>query len=169
FSAIIIVVGVGAFYTEGRKMYDIEFVSGTSVQFELKEEAAQPEILELVSKAEYEKVLPAVQVVAVGNRPKEKEFEVVTPNENANQVRDALMHALQGRINIEPPSKFEGVDSQLEQAMLANVIRPADEAIANAYPWARAAIQSHTGGVVFILDNIDPPLTAKEIGERIEH
>src|SRR4051812_26643042 len=169
FSAIILTVGIIAFWTEGRKMYDIEFVSGTSVQFELKEEAAQPEILELVSKPEYEKVLPAVQVVAVGNNPKEKEFEVVTPNENANQVRDALMHALQGRINIEPPSKFESVDAQMEQALSANVIRAADEATANAYPWARSTIQSHAGGVVFILDNIDPPLTAKEIGDRIEH
>ena len=64
-SGVILIAGVLAFYTEGRKMYDIEFRSGTSVQFELKAEAAQPEILALVSKPEYEKVLPTVQVVAV--------------------------------------------------------------------------------------------------------
>src|SRR6266513_670541 len=49
-------------FTAGRKMYDIEFVSGTSVQFELKQEAAQPDILAMLVKPEYEKVLPAVQV-----------------------------------------------------------------------------------------------------------
>jgi SecD/SecF fusion protein len=169
FSTIILVVGLAAFWTEGRKMYDIEFVSGTSVQFELKEEAAQPDILAVLSKPEYEKLLPAVQVVAVGNKEKEKEYEVVTPNQNANEVRDVLMKALQGRINIDPPSKFDHLDEPLEKALEDRTILPADEATANTYAWARTQIQSHTGGVVFVLENIDPPLTAKEISDRIEH
>src|SRR5205814_1046832 len=168
-SAIILTAGVFAFFTEGRKMFDIEFVSGTSVQFELKQEAAQPEILAVLSKPEYEKILPAVQVVAVGNKPMEKEYEVVTPNQNANEVRDALMKALGPRLNIDPPSRFEHVEATLEDAMRDNVVRPADDATANAYTWARSTIQSHSGGVVFVLENLDPPLTAKEISDRIEH
>jgi SecD/SecF fusion protein len=139
------------------------------VQFELKEEAAQPDILKLVSKTEYEKVLPAVQVVAVGNRPMEKEFEVVTPNENANEVREALMDALKGKLNIEPPSRFDNVDKSVEEAMAAGTIRGADDSTANAFPWAKAVLQSHNGGVVFVLDHLDPPLTVKEISDRIEH
>jgi len=168
-SAIILTAGIVAFVTEGRKMYDIEFVSGTSVQFELKQEAAQPDILALLVKPEYEKVLPAVQVVAVGNKPMEKEYEVVTPNQNANEVRDALMKALGTRLNIDPPSKFDHVEAGLEDAMRDGAIRPADDATANAYPWARSTIQSHSGGVVFVLENLEPPLTAKEISDRIEH
>src|SRR4051812_3584342 len=150
-SAIILVAGIFAFFTEGRKMYDIEFVSGTSVQFELKQEAAQPDILALVAKPEYDKILPAVQVVAVGNKPLEKEFEVVTPNQNANEVRDALMKALQGRLNIDPPTRFEHVEANFEDATRDGAIRAADDATANAFPWARSTIQSHSGGVVFVL------------------
>src|SRR5438874_3545299 len=128
-------------------MFCIEFVSGSSVLFELKQEASHPEILAVLSKPEYEKILPAVQVDAVGNNPMEKEFEVVTPNQNANEVRDALMKALQGRLNIDPPSKFEHVDEPFEKAQESRAILPADEATANAFPWARGAIQSHLGGV----------------------
>jgi SecD/SecF fusion protein len=167
-SLIILGFGLTAFITEGRKMYDIEFVSGTSVQFELKEPASQPEVMALINTKEFEQVLPAVQVVAVGNKDKELEFEVVTPNEKSNEVRDALMRALGTRLNIDPQTRFENVDAQDEAALTAGTIRPADEAAINAFPWARATIQSHQGGVIFVLENMEPPLTAKQIADRID-
>lgn len=168
-SVVITVAGISAFVTEGRKMYDIEFVSGTSVQFELKEPATRAEVMTwLTSKPEFEKPLPAVQVVAVGSNTKEREYEVVTPNEKSQEVRDTLMKALQGKLNIDVPSKFDAVDALFDPAKADKVFRPANDEAVNAYPWAKLAIQSHRGGMVIALNHLDPPLTAAQITDRIE-
>jgi SecD/SecF fusion protein len=168
FSVVVLGVGMAMYLVQGRNMYDIEFVSGTSVQFELKVPATREEVMGWVGQRQFEKELPGVQAIAVGGGSMGKEYEIVTPNENSQQVRKALMEALQGKLDVEVPSKFDSFEAGFEQARESNVVRMADEKAAAAYPWARPAIVSHTGGVVIPLNRLDPALTVKEITDRIE-
>jgi SecD/SecF fusion protein len=167
-SFLVVVIGMAAFVIEGRNMYDIEFVSGTSVQFDLKEPATRDQVMEWIGKPEFAKSLPGAQAVAVGTGNVVKTYEVVTPNEKAQEVRDALMLALQGRLNLEEPSKFDGVDAEFQQALGNGAVRLADEQAMAAWPWAKSAIQSHIGGVVIALNKLDPPLTPQQIADRVE-
>src|SRR4051795_9649620 len=83
-SVVIIVMGCGAFWYYGKKgeLLDIEFASGTSVQFELKQPMNIEKVRDLFPKESPE--LPSPAIVSVGND--EKTYELVTPSANAPVV-----------------------------------------------------------------------------------
>lgn len=168
FSIVVLGVGMTVYVVQGRNMYDIEFVSGTSVQFELKEPVSREQLMSWITKREFENDLPAVQAIAVGSGSVGTEYEIVTPNENASQVRAALMTALQDKLNVDVPSQFDGFDATFEQARENKIVRMADASAADAIPWAKPAILSHAGGMVISLSRLNPALTVKQISDRLE-
>lgn len=169
-SVVILIAGVAAFFTEGSKMYDIEFAQGTSVQLELKEPMTQNHVYDLLTQRvpDHEKILPSLQVVAVGSGATEREFEVVTPNANSDQVKEAVMKALEHDLNVDVASTFKGVDLKPADAVGQRIAMPIDEDTLKQYPWARSSLESNKGGLAILLQDLSPRLTPAQVLARLE-
>ncbi|HZZ44908.1 MAG TPA: protein translocase subunit SecD [Tepidisphaeraceae bacterium] len=167
-SVVLLVLGMAALVAKTRQgeMFDIEFASGTSVQFELIKPLPQPEVEKEMQSID-EATLPSPSVVSVGTES--REYEVVTPNPNAAQVRQAIINKFGDRLKIERPSTFEAAGQTIEQALDANVVIPIpDDGKLPTGVGAPADIASYHGGVAIVLKNISPPLAPDEIKRRID-
>ncbi len=176
-SIVIIVTGLSAFFIRGREMFDIEFASGTSVEFELKADSAMSlaEVRKTFDDA-HSHALPALSVVAItSTQDKDRNYEVVTPNGQSNEVKDAVMKILGSKLNVDPSSTFDGsgqgdekADDTFVKAMGVAVFKPEDIKNAGA-PWLREDdVANFSKGVAIILKNLSPPLPRKAILERVE-
>jgi SecD/SecF fusion protein len=165
-SVILIVLGfisIGVTLKRG-ELFDIEFVSGTSVQFELKQPTPIGDVRNLLEAAGESK-LPSPTVVSVGGG--ETTYEVVTPSNDAVKVKDAVLEQLGGRVNIQLASNYAGVDLTAEQAM-DTAIFPIAQDTRTIVGIAPAALRSHVGGVAIVLKDLNPKLTADQIKKRLE-
>jgi SecD/SecF fusion protein len=178
FSAVVIVVGLVAFGVRLARgqMLDVEFTSGTSVQFELKPEKAmrQEEVRERINaySARHEAELPSPYVVSVGTDG--RTYEVVSPNANRQQVSDAVLAAMrdpndpsQSLLKLEVPSTFEQVGATLDAAMTANVVVPIASADQDLGTPEKRVIAQHVGGVAIPLRNLNPPLKPDAVKDRL--
>jgi SecD/SecF fusion protein len=175
FSVIAITVGLVMFVNKARagEMLDIEFASGTSVQFELKQPMKIEEMRKLIAHAD-PKVLPTPSVVSVdsGGGTPDTIYEVITPNANSAQVKDSVLSAVGDKLKEELPSKFDSSSSPITDALKSGVIRPVTaDALANAGAWPQSFVppkaREYLGGVAIVLSHIDPPLKAETIRQRI--
>jgi SecD/SecF fusion protein len=170
FSIILIISGMTLFVfkiREGRMM-DIEFATGTSLQFQLKEPTNQDDVRNLIN-AESEKdpvALPSPSVVAVGTD--RLHYQVVCPNDNRVAVRNAVLDAMKGKLQIQLPSDFDGASQAFSdiQNKLAVPITSKTLAVDGYTPPAAA---SQPGGVVIVLRNISPALSVQEITQRMNN
>jgi SecD/SecF fusion protein len=157
-------IALGVAFKRG-ELFDIEFSSGTSVQFELKQPTQIGEVRKLIAQAP-ETQLPSPSVVSVGSD--NKTYEVVTPSNDSRQVTDAILTTLAGRLNLQEPSKFDLVDQTYDKAMDKAIfpITPQTRTIAGFAP---TTLRTHIGGVAIVLKNLSTHLTADEIRARLEH
>jgi SecD/SecF fusion protein len=170
FSVVVIVVGLGMFgvrWAQGRVL-DIEFASGTAVQFELKEPMPISELREIIDQKSKQSpdALPAPGVVTVGND--DKTYEVVTPNKDARAVREAILEALEGKLNITPEARFANASADFAAATAGGAVVPIEDgtdAIAGLSP---PSLRTHVGGVAVVLKDLEPAMTAAEVRQRIE-
>ncbi|MDQ3439760.1 MAG: protein translocase subunit SecD, partial [Planctomycetota bacterium] len=169
FSGAFITIGLiafGAKWAQGQ-MLDIEFASGTSVQFDLKQPTPIEEVRKIIDDAARKNVdaLGAPSVVSVGTD--DLTYEVVTAKENATKVREALLAALGDRLKVELPSKFVGVGTTLDVANGQQVvpIKSDTQEIAGFVP---PGLSSHLQGAAIVLREISPPMKPSEIKSRIE-
>jgi SecD/SecF fusion protein len=170
FSALFITTGLIAFgirVAQG-KMLDVEFSKGTSVQFDLTAPLEQQKVRELIEAESHKnpQALPSPQVVSAGSE--NKSYEVVTPNEDAPAVRQAIMDALGNRLAVERPSDFKGVGSTLEQALASGTIVPITTAGQEVAGFVPTRLPAHVGGAAIILENLNPPLAPEKVKERLE-
>lgn len=168
-TALITIVGLIAFFAKGQEMYDIEFVSGTQVQVQLKKE---DQLGRTVTRAEveeylkpYEKALPALQVQRVGDTG--TEFSIITANVETDQVRSAIMEGIGELLNVETESSFALAHADFDQA-LNQVVLPVTGQPLTVDNFTVADTRPFTGGVAIVLKNINPQLSANKIAERIE-
>jgi SecD/SecF fusion protein len=169
FSAVFIVIGLALFGIKLRQgqMLDIEFASGTAVQFELHEPMKIEEVRRVLN-AESERNpsgLPAPSIYSVENS--ETTYEVVTPTPDAVKVREAVLSAMGQRLKLEIPSEFTGKDQPFQQVLYKQIvpIKTADQQIGGFTP---PQLSSHTEGVAIVLENLDPPLRPSEVKARME-
>jgi SecD/SecF fusion protein len=173
FSIVMIAIGLTLFVVKVRagEMMDIEFASGTSVQFQLNESMDIASVRKLID-AETQKqpqVLPSPSVVAVGTGDEAQlHYEVVTPNIDRPAVIKAVIEAMQGKLKIQEASKFDQFDATLAAAREKTVlpIKDANFAVDGFNPPAAA---EHQGGVAIVLRNLNPPLSADEIMRRLNN
>ena len=108
FSIIMITIGMILFVVKVRQgqMMDIEFASGTSVQFELTHPMAQDDVRKLIDQAsdEHPKELPSPSVVAVGTD--QLHYQVVTPNIDRTAVKSAVLQAMGSDLKLQLASQF---------------------------------------------------------------
>jgi SecD/SecF fusion protein len=166
FSAVFLVIGFVAMGMTMKKgeLLDIEFSSGTNVQFALKQPTPIAEVRRLISSAP-EADLPQPSVVAVGSE--ELSYSVITPSNDQKAVTGAIIAALGDRLNIQTASKYDMVDQTASEAM-DKAIFPIAQDTRTVGGFSPAALRSHVGGAAFVLNNLNPPITsADEIKNRM--
>ena len=118
FSIIVIGIGHGPVRHQDPRgqMMDIEFASGTSVQFELNQPMKQEDVRKLIDAASDKDptALPSPSVVAVGTD--EMHYEVSAPSADREKAKAAILAAMTGKLQIVLPSSFDGVDRDYEDA-----------------------------------------------------
>jgi SecD/SecF fusion protein len=170
FSAIALGIGLTLFVIKAKegRMMDIEFATGTSLQFKLTQPMDQDEVRKLID-AESEKnpqALPAPSVVAVGTE--RIDYQVVSPNDKRQEVRNAVLEAMAGKLAITLPSQFDGSGSDYTAAADKQIL-PIVKSDFSVDGYTPPAAASHPGGVAIVLKNISPPLTVAKIQERIQN
>jgi SecD/SecF fusion protein len=170
FSIIMLISGMTLFILKVRqgRMMDIEFATGTSLQFQLKHPMDQDAVRKLID-AESEKVplaLPSPSVVAVGTD--RLHYQIVCPNVDRAAVRNAVLDAMHGLLQIQLQSQFDGAAAEYSDAADKQVL-PITGARLVVDGYTPPAASAHPGGVVIVLKNISPPLSVKEITTRMDN
>ncbi|MDP9175585.1 MAG: protein translocase subunit SecD [Planctomycetota bacterium] len=171
FSIILIVTGLVLFTIKLRdgRMMDIEFASGTSLQFQLTQPMAQEDVRKLIDMASEKDptALPSPSVVAVGTD--ELHYEVVSPNIDRQQVKDAVLNAMKGHLQIQLPTTYDRVDQDFTTALAAKTVLPIADASFNVDGFKPPAASGHIGGAALVLHNISPKLSAEQIRQRLDN
>ncbi|HUB24295.1 MAG TPA: protein translocase subunit SecD [Tepidisphaeraceae bacterium] len=156
----LILFGIYAYKGE---MLGIEFSSGTSVQFELKQPQTIGQIRDIIDKTD----LPSPSVVSLGTD--QAAYEVITPSVDTAHVKQAVVEAVGPLLNIQLPSRFTGVDdATVADALRDKVLFPIPADL-RQWPYGTPPPQArdYTGGVAIRLNDINPALTPQEIRQRI--
>jgi SecD/SecF fusion protein len=169
FSIVMLISGMTLFILKVRqgRMMDIEFATGTSLQFQLEQPMDQDAVRKRID-AESEKRpadLPSPSVVAVGTD--RLHYQIVCPNVDRAAVRNAVLEAMQGTLHITLPSQFDGASAEYTDAADKEVF-PISGARTVVDGYTPPAAATHPGGVVIALKNISPPLSANNITERMD-
>lgn len=174
FSVVFITLGLVAIIQQSMqgKVFDVEFASGTEVQFKTKRPMTDGEVRQRIAKMAQE--IPQPKIVASGKEVENgryDEFEVVTANADRKQVNDAVLKAMGDVLTIEVKSEFANAGKGAQEARRAGTILPV-ELTKN-----RFIVKGHevpdapqnAGGVAIVLDNIKPALTPEQIHARVSH
>ena len=164
FSLVFIIGGMSAFVIKKRDMFDVEFAAGTTVQVELTHDIPIAAVRERIAKVA--QAIPAASVVSLNGRL--DLYEVVTPNDNAAAVRNAVLESLGPDLKLERPSKFDLASETVEAALAKAAVIPIekDSLDIDARPVPEAA--GYVGGVAIVLRNLEPPISANEVRSRID-
>ncbi|HSV15766.1 MAG TPA: protein translocase subunit SecD [Tepidisphaeraceae bacterium] len=166
FSAVFIALGMTAFVMKARahELADIDFASGTQVQFELKDRTKIEDLRSMFTKAD-NPALPSPSLVSVNHD--DLTYEIVTPNVDAKAVREAVLSVVGTKIKTDLPSKFDHVDESMDQAM-GSAIQPIVKTplVINGFTVPRA--ENYLGGAAIVLNHLNPPLKVSEIKTRID-
>ena len=146
---------------------DIEFSGGTAVQVELKQPLDRPGVQALV-EAENDKqpgVLVAPRVVAIGND--NQHFEISTPTTDTKSVTAAVMEAMGDKLNITKPSTFDHSADDASTVTTDGTIVAIETASTAVEGVSPDLLRSHIGGAAIVLNNLNPPVEAKALRERL--
>ncbi len=177
FSVIAITVGMAMFVQKARsgEMLDIEFASGTSVDFELKQPTPIEDVRKLFDSADA-KAIPSPSIVAVQSADggTNTAYEIITPNANSVEVKNEVLKVLGNRLQASLPSKFDGSSSSIGDALKMTppaVLPLTKEILADAKQWPDGfippAARDYSGGAAIVLNHLDPPLSTNVIRQRI--
>lgn len=170
FSLLFTLAGTVAFVAKWRanEMLDVEFVGGTTVQFELNQEARIEDVREQIDKfaAANKKLLPSPLVYSVGS--KNVTYELITPNEKGKEVKDAIVAVFGSQLKAQRESTFDGVRLNIDQAMTSGSVIPITTDTLQIGDKTIDDASAHAGGVAIVLKNLDPMLSPEQIAQRME-
>ena len=172
FSVIFIVLGLTSLVQQGRqgKVLDVEFASGTEVQFTTNVAMSDNDVRDRIGKKAEE--IPQPAIVAVGDefaKGKYKTFSVVTANADRKQVSQAVFDVMHDVLDIAVPSKFDHAAASFDEAQNAKAIQPI-VLTKNTFKVNGQEVPDapqFSGGVAIVLNNIEPPLQPDEIYSRV--
>jgi SecD/SecF fusion protein len=175
FSAIFIALGTTAFIVTAEKgqLADVDFSSGTQVQFDLKKGMKESDVRSLFEKADNPS-LPAISLTAVasstdlGKDALPKTYEIITPNVNAKAVRTAVLDVLKNRVATDLPSTFNHSGETIETA-LGTAVLPIDRPDMTINGYRIPGADDYLGGAAIVLNNLNPPLRLDQIRDRLDH
>jgi SecD/SecF fusion protein len=133
----------------------------------------QPAVAErLATKAD---AIPSASIVSLNNRA--DFYEVVTPNENAAEVREAVLAALGPDLKIELPSRFVGAqpggNTDVQKVLPGPdtkdpVVLPIENDKLKVDGKPTPDIGGYVGGAAIVLKDLSPAISAQEIQSRID-
>jgi SecD/SecF fusion protein len=172
FSTVFIIAGMTAFIVKSHEhdIADVDFSSGTQVQFDLKAPMTQEQVLDAINSAK-NPALPAPNVTGVGDEQgaKNMSYEMVTANADAKSVKTALLDVLGSKIKTDLPSKFDHVNDPIETAMSSDTVMPVTPATSTIKDVdMKIPADEYFGGVAVVLKDITPPLKPDQIRERLD-
>jgi len=188
FSIAAVYVGLGLclVWYQGKNMLDNEFLGGTQVTLQLKDDAAtgrpttmrrpdvQARIKAIAAQAEegdqlrklsFAEVIP---VDPAGDGVTSDRFMIKTTADNSNAVVQAVVEAFSDVLDIKPPLLFKG--SGAADARLAPVF-PVEKPVLGTNidrPEARSDVSRFLGGIAIVLDNIEPPQPLATLKTRLD-
>ena len=158
----------------GHELADVDFTSGTQVQFDLRQPMSLDEIrhaFDTAAKKDFD-ALPSVNLTAIGSDSKVPDtgYELVTANADAKEVRTAVLDVLGTRIQTDLPSKFDHVADPVDVAINAGSVQPvsAGFTIKDLNDFKPPAADDYIGGAAVVLKNLDPPLKPDQIRDRLD-
>jgi len=182
FSIVAIVTGTTLFLikTSQGKMMDIEFASGTDVQFLLHKPTSQDDVRKLIEIESRKRpdTFAGPSVLAVRSEGDKGElhirYEVVVPSagkeassaDTRKQVEEAVIEALGDRLKIERPSTFAQFDAKYIDAKNKTVL-PIKDVYFNVPGVDTPSAKEHPGGVAIVLHNLSPAMSVKDIRGRL--
>jgi len=167
------IIGIGSglllfgYYIHKGEMLDIEFASGTSVEFDLKQPTPIEDLRKLVTDANRAE-LASASVISLGSS--QSSYQIVTPSADAKKVRTDVVEILGTRLKAQLPSSFTGMnDATPAEARTDKVLFPIPNDLRD-WPEGKAPQQAanFTGGVAIRLTGISPPLMPSEIRARVD-
>jgi SecD/SecF fusion protein len=168
-SVVLIGTGMTAFVVKAQQhqLADIDFASGTEVQFELKDQDAMDiaQLRALFTQKADSHFLPSISIQSVNND--NKTYEIITPNQVTAQVRDEVLRVVGTKIKTELPSKFDRVGEKLED-VIGTAVVPIVKVplVINGYTVPNS--DEYLGGAAIVMTNLNPPLKVGEIEDRID-
>jgi SecD/SecF fusion protein len=171
-SAIFIISGTVAFIEKAREreLADVDFTSGTQVQFDLKAPMSLDQIRDTFAKAN-DPNLPSINLTGVGSESGEKDtgYELVTVNADAKAVRAAILNVMGDKIKTDLPSKFDHVNDPIEVATSSQTVQNVTPAFTlKELPDFKFSADDYVGGVAVLLRDINPPLKPDQIRDRLD-
>ncbi len=94
-------------------------------------------------------------------------YQVVVPNDKKEIVRNAVLEAMTGKLQLQLPSDFTGASSEYKDAADKEVLPITGAFTVDGYTPPAAA--SHPGAVAIVLRNMSPPLSVEEITKRLNN
>ncbi|CAN5515538.1 hypothetical protein BH09PLA1_BH09PLA1_32370 [soil metagenome] len=171
-SFLVIVIGGASLWHYAKKgeLLDIEFASGTEVQFELKDATPIEQVRGLFPKDSAD--LPSPTIVSVGTG--DTTYSVATPLADAQRVRAVVLKSLGAdRLKIQLPSTYQGVEQPALDSLDTLIFPVIRDRIDNIKSAANGFLpgnwQSYRGGAAIVLKNIEPPLAPEQILERVRN
>jgi SecD/SecF fusion protein len=93
-------------------------------------------------------------------------YEIDTPNTNSSEVKDAVVSKFGTLLNIELKSNFDGVGQKFDDVM-NNLVVPINDDTMQVAGITLNNQGAFRGGAAIVLKNLQPPLSADEIRNRI--
>jgi SecD/SecF fusion protein len=175
-STLFIGAGAIAFVVKAHEheLADVDFTSGTQVQFDLLQPMSLDEIRHAFDSAPKKDVdaLPSVNLTSIGSDSKvpDSAYELVTANADAKAVRTAVLDVLGAKIHTDLPSKFEHVADTVDVAISSGVVDHVTPAytVKDLNDFKTPASDDYIGGVAVVLKDLDPPLKPDQIRDRLD-
>ena len=164
FSLIFIIAGTSAFLIKKRDMFDVDFAAGTTVQVELNHDMPITAVRDRIATVGH--AIPAASVVSLNGRL--DMYEIVTANDNAPMVRDAVLESLGPDLKLERPSKFTQSSATVEEAMANAAVVPIEKDSMDIDGKPVPEVAGYVGGAAIVLRNLEPPISANEVRSRID-
>ena len=175
-SAVFIVAGTVAFIEKAREheLADVDFASGTQVQFDLRDPMSLEQIRAAFAAADKTDAdalqSPNLTAVSADANSQDKSYELVSPNPDAKAVRTAVLSILGQKILTDLPSKFDHVNDPVDVALTAGTVLPVTPAfsIKDLNDFKTSATDDYIGGAAVVLKDLNPPLRPDQIRDRLD-
>lgn len=167
-SCLFIAVGTALFVVKlfSGDALDIEFSGGTSVRVELTQAMTREQVQDIADAASKTRGrdFASPRVVRVGTDG--KQYEITTPTTDTKLVQQAILDSLGDKLDVPIPSKFDGMDNDIGAAMDRSIF-PIESAQTRIEGVPTYMLANHVGGAAALITNIDPPMTEKQVLDRV--
>ncbi|HZW08493.1 MAG TPA: protein translocase subunit SecD [Phycisphaerales bacterium] len=181
-SALLVLASVGLALSRGPDMFDHEFRGGTAFTLELKENPDGTH--ETLTRQQVEDRLDAIvangapelaplrsaSVVVIDPEPggvTSSTFQVKSLLTDARAARDAVIEAFGDKIESRPALRFEGWNAARGVQAPAFPILSEQLSEVVGRPGVERSVTDWRGGLAILLENIQPPVSARQIDDRL--